>query len=217
MPSFEEFSYFGLFPEPAIKEEVLFFGNFAEDIRVSTSTLNIPETSVPIWWLLYKVRFKAEYEISTTRGTNTITYSDSFNVEFLVNPTSPNERYCHDNLLVGNGYFIEAPNNDNEFRYGKYFAVEPFQCDNIHALFMVQGDEVFESTDLDWYITSGPRFPYDSDQWSNVSTEEIEVNLPDGTTITLNQYIDFGDAGYGSDASATGSITDVEFEWYTLE
>lgn len=211
MPTFEPFRFFGAFPKPATKQSVLRLGEFGGTIN--SSTLNEAKYSIPFWWLLYKVSFSVEWEVTTDD-----TFSGSFGVEFLVNQTSPNERYCAENLLLyGAGEFTGQP-PDQPQAYDKTFSVEPFQCELVHVLFNVFGEEVGTnfSGGFTWYITSAPPLEYSNDQTYNLSNEELTVDLPDGNSATLNKCVDFFDADY-DEISATSSISDVEFEWYELE
>jgi hypothetical protein len=209
MPSFSPFRTLTLFPKPATKDSVKMFGDFGED--VSTTTL-VDGIGAPFWWLLYKASFSVEWSYATDEE-----YSGSFTVEFSVNPLmSPNEKICTEELLLsGEGEFTVGPISPSG-TYGSYFSVEPFRCDDVHAMFYVLGEEIGVTAGFTWYISSAPPIEYGNDQIYNISTEEQTITLPDGNDVTLYKYIDFFDAGYTEDLNPQSTITNLEIEWYTL-
>jgi hypothetical protein len=136
----------------------------------------------------------------------------------LVNPLSPNEKICSEDLLLSeNGEFTVGPISESG-AYDSRFSIEPFQCINVHVAFYVLGEEIGLTPGFAWYITSGPSLNYgESSQTYNISTEEQTITLPSGKDVTLYKYVDFFDADYSEDLNPQSTINDLQIEWYTLD
>jgi len=231
MPTFTPFRTINLFRSPATKQSVNFYGSSAGlgQPLVTTSSLDEAKKSVPFWWLLHKLTFSVSWSVSIVQPEGSVFNSGSFTVDFIVNE-SPNDKICRTYLdpifvnLIEAGPIVENTNLTEVFWTGNYnayyavFNIEPFKCDFVHAAFFVFADAVLRSTNMIWYITSGPKINLDDQggQAGHILEEEINITLPNNETASLFMYCMFFNAGYGPAATALTTMQLDSIEWWEL-
>lgn len=231
MPSFEEFRHLHLFSAPAIRQWVHREGpitgtgtsSYSNPI-ITDSILSGPELSVPFWWLLHKISFSVQWNTAVSE----FSWADSVTVEFTFNE-SPNDKICRfylDDLFV-NLIYTDPPNigelivppsgaGQNYFPIG---SMEAFQCDKVHANFVLIGEENGPSSTFYWYVTSADRINWIPDgitNWRQIFQDTFTIELPNGQSVDLNAFCDLNDQGYGEGLSASTTMALENVEWFEL-
>lgn len=212
MPTFQSFRILGLFPECATENEVsLFFEGSTE--KTSSTSIMTAKYSLPMYWLLYKIRFNIDYS-ATINGNSE---SGSSILEITIN-NSPNEIICDNSNIKSGG---DATYNEGDI--SGYYFMQPFQNEKLHVMFYSEFDEGVADTSagLGWYVTSDPNFSKDSalgpaGPYEAVFNNTMPITLPTGDIINLYGYVVLFTRGI-EDFSVTANITFQSVEWWELE
>jgi hypothetical protein len=229
MPSFAPFRFFGTFPKIANETLVPWLGEFGGN--QSNSTITTAAQSLPIWWLLYRMRFNVDISLTTPPEISP-SKSGSANFDMVfTSPDSPNIKICRESNIINGEGEVENANLSGDWLAGpvdySQFTLAPFACESLHVNFYCQITGI-SSIAAEAYITSSENSlgadddgPPPEGNVENLNFQTFTITPPNSPTpVTLYGAVNVYQYDSGSGIwlnSGSGSIALGEVEWWEVE